>query len=321
MKVCILNVTPPLDTSADRFQRLHALYHASDKTHELVQGPNQADLVLLCNLPGKNWFESLRFISAVQSNPSQCFAVSDSDRPLPLLHGVYTSAHKKLKFSDRFRSGAYNLYPQSICNHYFEFSTGEWHKIFKRHLFSFTGRDSSIVRIRMFQKIWPSSVLVVNTTGLFNAFGVPQGPQKEWEKKYVEILLESKFCVCPRGVGSASVRLFEAMRMGVAPIILSDDWIFPKGPDWSEFALIVPEKDVDRLYEIAKQNEGRALEMGRKARLAYETYFADEVYFNYLVDQMVDIQRSQKIPERVFWSCRHLVVAWWKLRKRHLMTK
>jgi hypothetical protein len=189
----------------------------------------------------------------------------------------------------------------------------------KKHLFSFTGRDSAEVRKTIFRLPPNPEVFVVYTTDKFNLFGHSLPAQAKWEKKHCETIAVSKFCLCPRGVGSASVRLFESMRMGVAPIILSDDWIFPKGPDWSELALIVPENNVDRLCDIAKQNEGRALEMGRKARLAYEKFFADEVYFNYLVDQMVDIQRSQKIPERVFWSCRHLVVAWWKLRKKHLM--
>jgi hypothetical protein len=300
---------------------LRGLFDKSDKLHQLVNNPDDSDLVIFIDIAGPNWFAELRNNPVILRKPGKCFAISDSDRPMPLLHGVYTCASRDLRFLDRFRTGAYNLLPAEIKNTLVASCEGRSYENSKRYLFSFAGRDSAKVRKQLFELTWPSNVFIQDTSAKYHAFGQKLKENDLWANQYFEILQESKFAVCPRGVGSASLRLFEAMQMGVAPIILADDWIFPKGPDWSEFALIVPEKDVDRLYEIAKMNEGRALEMGRKARLAYETYFADEVYFNYLVDQMVDIQRSQKIPERVFWSCRNLLVAWWKLRKKHLMTE
>ncbi len=36
----------------------------------------------------------------------------------------------------------------------------------------------------------------------------------------------------PRGIGASSVRIFEAMRAGRAPVIISDDWIVPPVGDW-----------------------------------------------------------------------------------------
>lgn len=309
-----LTYVPPKCTS------FHFLWEKSIKNHELVQNPSKADLVVFCDIAGSNWFSELRNHPAILRKPEKCFAISDSDRPMPLLHGIYTSASRSLRFQDRFRSGAYNLLPDEIKNPLVVRSEERSFGIPKRYLFSFAGRDSAKVRKRLFEMAWPSDIFIQDTTAKYHAFGEKLRENDRWEKRYFDILQESNFALCPRGVGAASLRLFEAMQMGVAPIILSDDWIFPKGPDWSAFALIVPEKDVEHLYAIAKQNEGRALEMGRKARAAYEKFFADEVYFNYLVDQMVDIQRHQKIPERVFWSCRNLIVAWWKFRKRHLMT-
>jgi hypothetical protein len=300
-------------------EKLNLLWEKSDRSHHLVKDARDTDLILVCDIAGPDWFAELRKNPEIRRNPAKSFAISDSDRPMPLLHGIYTSAHKRLKCQSRYRSAAYNLYSENQRNQFVESFPGRAEKLPKKYLFSFTGRDSAEIRNALFRLPPNPEVFVVNTTAKFNLFGHSLASQADWEQKYFEVLSKSKFAVCPRGVGAASVRLFEAMRMGVAPIILSDDWIFPKGPDWSEFALIVPEKDVDGLYQIAKEHEDRALEMGRKARRAYETHFADEVYFNYLVDQMVDIQRTQKIPERVFWSCRNVLVAWWKLRKKHLM--
>ncbi len=273
------------DPSASKQEKiLYSLWGKSDRSHDLVKHAHEADLVLFCDIAGPDWFAGLRKNPEIRRNPAKCFVISDSDRPMPLLHGIYTSAHKRLKCQSRYRSAAYNLYPENQRNKFVESFTGRTEEFPKKYLFSFTGRDSAEVRKALFRLPPNPEVFVVNTTDKFNLFGHSLAAQAEWEHKYCDAMAASKFCVCPRGVGSASVRLFESMRMGVAPIILSDDWIFPKGLEWSEFALIVREKDVDRLYEIAKQNEGRALEMGRKARLAYETYFADEVYFNYLVD-------------------------------------
>lgn len=321
MKIHISSLLAEGPSASNQEKILYSLWEKSNRSHHLVKGARDADLVLFCDIAGPSWFAGLRKNPEIWRNPSKFFAISDTDRPMPLLHGIYTSAHKKLKYQSRYRSAAYNLYPENQRNQFVESFPGRAEELPKNYLFSFTGRDSAEVRKALFRLPPNPEVFVVNTTDKFNLFGDSLATQAEWEQKYCDTIAASKFCVCPRGVGSASVRLFESMRMGVAPIILSDDWIFPKGPDWSEFALIAPEKDVDRLYEIAKMHEGRALEMGRKARLAYETYFADEVYFNYLVDQMVDIQRNQKIPERVFWSCRNLFVFWWKLRKKHLMTE
>jgi hypothetical protein len=320
LKIHISSLLAEGDSVVDQQKILYSLWEKSNRSHHLVKGARDADLILFCDIAGPGWFEGLRKNPEIRRNPAKCFAISDSDRPMPLLHGIYTSAHKRLNCQSRYRSAGYNLYPENQRNQFVESFVGRAEEFPKKYLFSFTGRDSAELRKALFRLPPNPEAFVVNTTDKFNLFGQSLAAQAEWEQKYCDTIAVSKFCVCPRGVGSASVRLFESMRMGVAPIILSDDWIFPKGPEWSEFALIVPEKDIDRLYEIAKMDEGRALEMGRKARLAYETYFADEVYFNYLVDQMVDIQRSQKISEWVFWSCRHLVVAWWKLRKKHLMT-
>jgi hypothetical protein len=55
--------------------------------------------------------------------------------------------------------------------------------------------------------------------------------------------------------------------------------------------------------------------MGKKARVAYEKYFSDEVYFNYLVDQISGIKRSQIIPERLFWLMRNVQVKFFEKKE------
>ena len=67
--------------------------------------------------------------------------------------------------------------------------------------------------------------------------------------------------LCPRGQGTSSIRLFEAMRMGIAPVIISDKWIGPKGPEWESFAVFVKEKDISRSARIRSR---RTIAVGAK---------------------------------------------------------
>lgn len=111
------------------------------------------------------------------------------------------------------------------------------------------------------------------------------------------------------------MRLFEAMQMGVAPVIISDGWILPNGPAWGEFAIVLPE-DTDELEALLIAREPYYEEMGRKARAAWERFFAVDSYFDYLVDQAIDIRRTQWGPERQYWRLRRAVVAPSRLRLR-----
>jgi hypothetical protein len=98
------------------------------------------------------------------------------------------------------------------------------------------------------------------------------------------------------------MRLFEAMKLGVAPVIISDKWILPKGPDWHKFSLIIRERDIPNLESIVTQNECRYEEMGKAAREAYLSFFSPEVYFDYVVDRCIEIHNNQIIPEKVFFK-------------------
>lgn len=101
----------------------------------------------------------------------------------------------------------------------------------------------------------------------------------------------------PKGSGGSSIRLFEAMQMGVAPIIISHAWIAPEGPDWSAFSIRLPE-GFPELESVLVESEPHNEELGRQARATWERFFSDETHFAYLVAQATDIMRTQWIPEK-----------------------
>ena len=107
--------------------------------------------------------------------------------------------------------------------------------------------------------------------------------------------------------------------MGIAPIIVSDDWIPCEGPDWASFAIFVRETDLPRLEEIAVAAEPRFIELGRLARAAHEAFFAPERYFNFLVANANSIRAQRRIPER--WFVRLLPLRQQSLRIQHAIRR
>ncbi len=119
----------------------------------------------------------------------------------------------------------------------------------------------------------------------------------DYERRYAEVAKASKFVLCPRGLSVSSIRLFETMRMGRVPVILSDDWIAPTGPRWDTCAIWIREKDFAEVPRLLEQREPEAVKMGELARKEWEEWFADEVLFHRLVELCLDIKAKRKLPE------------------------
>jgi hypothetical protein len=63
---------------------------------------------------------------------------------------------------------------------------------------------------------------------------------------------------------------------------------------------------VERVAEILEARRGEATEMGRRAREAWESWFAPDVLFHRTVDACLAIRETRRLPESVL---RHAV---WK---------
>ena len=115
---------------------------------------------------------------------------------------------------------------------------------------------------------------------------------------YAETMVRSKFVVCPRGVGSGSVRMFEALRMGRCPVILSDDWTPPPFIDWERCALRVREADVNRLPEILREREADWLALGTAARAAWERFYAPRNLLTTLIETCAALRSEEPSVSR-----------------------
>ena len=111
---------------------------------------------------------------------------------------------------------------------------------------------------------------------------------------YADAMASARFSLCPRGVGAASIRLYESMKMGRPCVILSDAWHPNDGVDWDSFSIRVPEADVLRIPQILEEHADRAAEMGLRARAEWEKWFSEKVRFHRVVELCLDIRRARR---------------------------
>ena len=122
-------------------------------------------------------------------------------------------------------------------------------------------------------------------------------------RNYADTIHKANFIVCPRGAGLSTVRLFEAMRVGRCPVIISDNWLAPPFVDWESCSIRISEHDLRHLPAVLREREGDAVELGRQARHAWEQRYSPSVMLNTLVEACLDID-----PERRRTSARARMV-------------
>lgn len=235
--------------------------------------------------------------------------------PTPILPGVYVTLNRRHYNPERTISHAYvshlaetegNPFCRGACDE-------QTQKDFR---FSFIGRNCHPCRDRIFHAFSEmSSVRVRDSSQLYYHFG---GRKREvsLQKSFVDVIKRSEFSLCPRGYSPASIRLYESMRLGVAPVIISDDWTAPDGPDWERFSVRVKEEDVEKIPSILAEYAAHFREMGINARKAFDEWFAAEVLAKNILTELERLSRGtarletvrrlyrlgQKCAEDAFWD-------------------
>jgi hypothetical protein len=278
-----------------------------DPHFALTESPAEADVILIGNLRDENDYAKLRANVLIRAFPQKCVVLYDGDHVPRFCQGILTSlTHSRFNFG-RFRSGSYFLFHPDFKNPFVErWYAGRHTRVTppppKEYLACFSGRACVPVRSRLFALKWQrDDVFIRDTTHSFDNFTHHPLGKGTAQESYFNIALRSKFMLCPRGDGAASIRFFEAMQLGIAPVLISDDWVLPEGPVWSRCMLRVREDALDTLEEVLVRNEDRAAAIGAEAQRAYETFFDGRAYVRYLLDAARSIQRERTfVPERCF---------------------
>lgn len=114
-------------------------------------------------------------------------------------------------------------------------------------------------------------------------------------RRYLEVMSRSRFTLAPRGYGTTSFRLYEAMQYGSVPVYVSDEhWLPYKGAlDWANLAIIVRPDQVRDLPDILAQvDEDRRLEMVNYAQSVYKDHFTLAGMSRRIMDYVMDFDAT-----------------------------
>lgn len=279
--------------------------------HRLVDEPNTADVILFAEIRGAGpYFEAVRGHPYVRQFRERCFLFSANDEIIPFLPGIYASIEARWH-SRRTRSGSYLGISE---NDYVTFQPPDGRE---PYLFSFIGAtENATVRSHLAKLQHPRGFFRDTSSETHRVWKrvLSELELQEFWKQYADVIKQSKFVLCPRGIGASSVRLFDTMKMGRVPVILSDAWVPPEGPDWESFSIRIPENRWRDIPALLASREGSSVEMGLRARAEWEEWFSEESCFHRVVEWCLSIQKDRVIPER--WL--HYVAYGQFLRPLHL---
>jgi hypothetical protein len=227
---------------------------------------------------------------------NKIFCYSPEDLKYPSLPGIYPSASPfwaKLGWV----KGAHYL-SSHIVEHSFSLT-----EINRDLLFSFVGsiKTSPVRRKILTLAKYPKGLIVDSDPDLGGKYWWELGEEYAANAfdTFKNVMERTKFALCPRGISTSSIRLFEALKAGCVPVIISDSLVLPEGPNWKDFAIFVPEKDIKKIPEILNKNEAAFAEMSRNARDAWDNYFSDSSTPFTIVRWCLDIQRNLTPVKRI----------------------
>lgn len=271
------------------------------KHHSVVNCPKDADIVLFTDTGRLSCGLSLFKNRILLKHFHKVFVCNTEDRPLPLFPGLYASLSHRAKSQKWCLTG---MYTHESSHHAFPFLPFNPNA---RYLYSFAGTClNAKVRQDLLKINSPRFHLVDTSRRVQSAF--TQGDEAEIRRlrsTLQDSCLNSIFVLCPRGRGTGSIRLFEVMRMGRVPVILSDDWIPIEGIDWNSCSLRYREDQLFQLDSLLEAERPKAAQLAYHARKVWETHFSHEASFDTVVNL---IARLHPLPrtKRVLITMMHI---------------
>ena len=263
---------PTVDAPADAFLALAR----SEGTHPhvLTSDPSSADCILFtqAHMLGRDWE-----LQRIQEHPlarryrSKVFVYDERDRPYCIFPGVYVSMPRTRWHSALQCAWGYYVTPL--------YDLGSEPPDL---LFSLIASPSAPCRRPLFTLSHPDAV--VERVDGFRFFDPTSVRFAERQTRFRSILARSRFVLCPRGHGTSSIRLYETLAAGRVPVIISDDWVAPAGPDWHSFSVRWPEGQTAGLVEMLQDLNRRWAEMSRRASTAFSENFSRSASLRRILD-------------------------------------
>ena len=299
-QVVLLSATPADDQTPDHLAPLEDMRkraaHDRRQVHRLTTDPEAADVILFVESYGAGWhFERVRRHRFTRRYREKCFLFCSNPYVIPFLPGIYTGLDER--WASRRTVSGFHLGAAEN-----EFATFTPPTADLPYLYSFVGSiGNAVVRRQLATLAHPRSYFQDTSAEFARVLQreMDEAERREYHRRYADVTKASKFVLCPRGLSVSSIRLFETMRMGRVPVILSDGWIEPPGPEWERFAIRLPEREFARLPRILAEREHESVEMGERARREWLEWFAEDTAFHTAVEWCLRIKAQRRVPERL----------------------
>jgi len=102
--------------------------------------------------------------------------------------------------------------------------------------------------------------------------------------EYQDILVRSRFALCPRGTGASTIRFWESLQAGAIPVLIADDMRLPNFFDWNQCVIRVKETDVQLIPQILEGISFKKELAMRKACLVAYDRFANHNFISPIIN-------------------------------------
>jgi hypothetical protein len=238
----------------------------------------------------------------VTAYPQKCYIWNTEDRPASYLPGIYVSMPRKFfraRIHRAFRYTSLNTERLPVP------PAGS-----RDLLYNFIGAPTSPARRKLLSAEHPPDAMVRETLNFNHQRWAPD----DAVAPYVDVLARSRFTLCPPGSATSSYRIFEAMRAGSIPVLISDELVLPHGPEWPECSVTIPEKDATQVPDIlsAVPNSG---EMGRAAQAAFGHFFDSAKMLDHITRELRMLGVADQVAARRSFNWERLWRGWEKARR------
>ncbi len=267
-----------------------------------VFDPELADAIIIQendSFKNFNYIIDLQEDQIISAYPQKVFTINTDDSATGLLRGIYTCLPKSRINDDFYRSVPYMEFPNElVCATGFkEFTSG--------YLASWRGNTkSNFIRPKMVELFNPENRCEMEHTDSW------MDHDRDEKEKYISLMQNSKFSLCPAGWAPATYRIYESMALGRCPVIIADSFVLPAGPNWNEFALFYPQSKIDHLLSFLHQHEHLAGKYGRNAYKAWKKYFSPDNIKTYYAESLISLIKAtpkvSKADEIARWNSMEL---------------
>ncbi len=251
--------------------------------HSTTADPAEADLVLFVEVSTNAgaYFERVRRHTLYRTFREKTYLFCSTDRCVPFLPGIYASLEQS-QFRPAWTRAGHYLGVRERGN--LRYQPGPFSP---SYLFSFVGSTATHPVRRHLIALKHPDALLLDTSGDDYVLA-----HEEYELRYARSVKESAFILCPRGGGTSTFRLFEAMMLGRVPVIVSDQWVPPEGPDWESFSVRVKQAEVETIPGILMERASEAGAMGAAARAAWLEWFSETTSFHRTVEWCLQLSTA-----------------------------